>query len=82
VARFIAGELVNVTRNSPNWLKRVFGHELGYEGKHQEVRARTLVWYQLSRERHRWILLALQHISTWLRAGVRGNRMEHKQEFA
>jgi predicted ABC-type ATPase len=28
--------LVYVTRNSPNWLKRVFGHELGYEGKHQE----------------------------------------------
>jgi hypothetical protein len=40
VARFIAGELVKVTRNSPNWLKRVFGHELGYEGKHQEELAR------------------------------------------
>jgi hypothetical protein len=40
VARFIAGELVKVTRNSPNWLKRVFGHELGHEGKHQEELAR------------------------------------------
>jgi hypothetical protein len=36
VARFIAGELFKVTRNSPNWLKRVFGRELGHEGKQQE----------------------------------------------
>jgi hypothetical protein len=39
VARFIEDELAKVTRNSPNRLKRVFGHELGYEGKHQEERA-------------------------------------------
>jgi hypothetical protein len=76
VARFIKD------RNSPNWLKRVFGHELGYGKTPRRARARTLVCYQLSRERRRWILLALQHISTWLRAWVRSNRMEHKQEFA
>ena len=40
VARFIAGELFKVTRNSPNWLKRVFGRELGHEGKQQEKLAR------------------------------------------
>ena len=36
VARFIAGELVKVTHSSPEWLKDVFGRELGSEGKQQE----------------------------------------------
>ena len=35
VARFIAGELVKTTHSIPDWLKNVFGHELG-EAKQQE----------------------------------------------
>jgi predicted ABC-type ATPase len=31
VARFIAGELVKTTNTSPEWVKKVFGRELGRE---------------------------------------------------
>ena len=40
VTRFIAGELVKVTRSSPDCLKDVFGRELRAEGKQQEKPAR------------------------------------------
>jgi predicted ABC-type ATPase len=40
VARFIAGELVKATQASPEWLKNVFGRELGDESKQQERPAR------------------------------------------
>jgi predicted ABC-type ATPase len=40
VARFIAGELVKTTHDSPEWLKNVFGRELRDEGKQQEKPAR------------------------------------------
>jgi predicted ABC-type ATPase len=43
VARLIAGELVKTTHNSPEWLKRVFGRELGGETRQRHksaVRAR------------------------------------------
>jgi len=36
VARFIGGELVKVTRSSPEWLKDIFGREISGEGKQQE----------------------------------------------
>lgn len=36
VARFIAGELVKTTNASPEWLKNVFGRELGSGGKLRE----------------------------------------------
>jgi len=33
VARFIAGELVKITHTAPEWLKTVFGRDLGTETK-------------------------------------------------
>ena len=36
VARFIAGELVNTTHTSPEWLKNLFGRELEEEGRQRE----------------------------------------------
>ena len=40
VARFIAGELVKTTNTSPEWLKNVFGRELGGTAKEREKSAR------------------------------------------
>ena len=40
VARFIAGELVKTTHNSPHWLKNVFGRELAGDEKEREGRSR------------------------------------------
>src|SRR5437773_10335895 len=41
VARFIAGELVKTTNTIPDWLKNVFGRELGGTAKPQEKSPRT-----------------------------------------
>lgn len=41
VARFVAGELVKVTRSSPGWLKDLFGRELHDGRKQQEKPARS-----------------------------------------
>ena len=40
VARFIAGELVKTTNKSPEWLKKVFGRELGSDARQREKSAR------------------------------------------
>jgi len=39
VARFIAGELVKTTHNSPDWLKNAFGRELAGEERQREGRS-------------------------------------------
>jgi predicted ABC-type ATPase len=41
VARFIAGELVKTTHISPEWIRNVFGRELGDESKQREKSARV-----------------------------------------
>lgn len=40
IARFMAGELVKTTQNSPEWLKNIFGRELRIEGNVREKSGR------------------------------------------